>query len=158
MVPTPHAATKGDYEVLQVEKNGPKVAVNKTSSPLHTLWRHGHISQGLAEAGEVFEAVYRLVWGGFKRDVLDQVIRGESVETANLVDRIIRCKTMLRVIEAHLTRAQYLILLSVCVDQLYIGANTAANRESYENIKIALARCSQVFGVPEYQGDTGKPS
>lgn len=147
-IPTLETMAHGEYEQAQIEKNGAKVSINRANSPLRLYERAGTITPAQREAGELFEALHRLVWGGGRADILAQVIRGLTHETDLQVDRIIRAKRMLREVEARVSKAAYNRLWNCCIDQLHIGRNLAANRENYDNLRAGLDACVDVFGIP----------
>lgn len=148
MIPTEHTMARSRYELMRIEQRGPKVAVNAHQSPLRAMEARGTLTAAQREAGEVYEALYRMIWGGSRADILALVVRGIAHETEAQADRIIKARRLMSEINRSISHAAANILRDVCVSHLFIGENNNANRENYTNIRDGLDACIKVFGIP----------
>lgn len=146
-MPTPEQMVRSRYERIEVEK-GTKAMVNTMQSPLRAMEGRGVITSAQREAGEVYEALYRVVWGGSRSDILALVVRGIAHETDAQVDRVVKAKRLMEDLARQTTQAARRILLDVCVSGLFIGPNNNANRDNYANLYAGLDACVAVFGIP----------
>ena len=148
MIPTEHTMARSRYDLVRFEQRGPKVAVNTMQSPLRAMEARGTLTAAQREAGEVFEALYRVIWGGSRSDILAMVVRGMAHETEAQADRVIKARRLMSEINRSISDAAGKILRDVCVSHLFLGENNNANRDNYANIRVGLDACVKVFGIP----------
>lgn len=155
LIPTPHAMERNVHRLERQEKGGPKVAVNKTASPLRTMAMRGILTQQMREAGEVFEATGRLAWGCSGQDILARAAAGSGGvvhETDTAALRVIQARKDLRRIEDRCSKAAWLRLLDVCVQQLYLGG-ISHHAEAYARLMEGLLVAADVLGIPMRRDD-----
>lgn len=102
--PTLERFKKSNFSYKKVEKNGRKVVVDVTPTPLHRAFKRGKLTSKQFDAGIWFEFSYELVWGNetsSRRDPLDMTPRGNVLFT-DPTTRYIHYKDVLSKVEARL--------------------------------------------------------
>ena len=150
LMPTPEAQRRHAYEVIRVEKNGPKVAVNQNGSPLAALDRSRVITKAQRFAGETFECARQIVFGGIGIDPLAAMmdlgvrVRGSGAEGHLAVRQWAEAKV--DEVRQRCSPAAYDLL----VDTACLGRHIRKGRElDKRRIREALDICVEVFGVPQ---------
>lgn len=149
MIPTPEAMRRSEYELVRIEQNGPKVAVNKRPTPLAAALERHAITPRQYEAGRRFEAVHIIAWGhGSPRNTLDMTVRGNGVETESQAERVIRANDVLDAIRRRMDAETYWRLVDICVLGLPIG-DSRASYLGYVRLIRGLNIVADYYILPE---------
>jgi hypothetical protein len=140
---------QGAWRLERQEKDGPKLAVNKTASPLRMMAFHGAITTQMREAGEAFGGEYRIAYSIAGSDVMAKAAAGGGIthETERAALRITRARAALHEIGRKCSKAAWLRLMDVCVSELYMG-ETRRHAEAYARLIEGLLVTAAVLGIP----------
>jgi hypothetical protein len=146
VMPPPEQA--GAFDARRLEVNGPKVAVRRAPSLLHTLWNRSLVTRTQVEAGERFHEDHRMVWGSQGSDSCVLKVGGQVHETTQAAERTVRARARMDMVLRRVGPGTYALLRQVVVYEEPLGGS--GRGDVYLRLRVGLDVTAAVYGVPEY--------